>query len=123
MSLLDEAMESFTIIDKISVPDGYGGVIPTWKDGAGISAACVFNSSTEAQIAQAMGATGNYTITTRKNVNLQYHDVLRRERDKKIFRVTSDGDDNHTPASASLNMRNVTAEEWSLPNGQSASVT
>ena len=50
-------------------------------------------------------------------MNLQYHDVFRRNRDLKIFRVTSDGDDKHTPASATLNMRQVTAEEWSLPNG------
>ena len=49
-----------------------------------------------------------------KNVNLQYHDVVRRQRDGKIFRITSDGDDNHTPAAATLNMRQVTAEEWEL---------
>ena len=59
----------------------------------------------------------DYTITTGKAVNLQYHDVFRRVRDGKIFRVTSDGDDKHTPASAALNMRQVTAEEWELPHG------
>lgn len=121
MSLLDEAMEDFTFIDKTTAPDGYGGTITVWKDGATIKATAVLNTTGEAVIAAAMGATSNYTITTRKNTNLQYHDVLRRERDKKIFRITSDGDDNATPASASLNMRNTTAEEWSLPNGQSTS--
>lgn len=121
MSLLDEAMEDFTIIDKTTTPDGYGGTITVWKDGATIKATAVLNTTGEAVIAAAMGATSNYTITTRKNTNLQYHDVLRRERDKKIFRITSDGDDNATPASATLNMRNTTAEEWSLPNGQSTS--
>lgn len=117
MSLLDEAMETFTIVDKTTQPDGYGGTITVWVDGAEITAACVLNSSGEAMLAMAMGSTSNYTITTRKNVNLQYHDVLRRKRDGKIFRITSDGDDLATPGSASLNMRNVTAEEWSLPNG------
>lgn len=117
MSLLDEAMEDFTFIDKTTQPDGYGGTITVWTDGATIKAACVLNSSNEAVLAMAMGSTSNYTVTTRKNVNLQYHDVLRRERDKKIFRITSDGDDLATPGSAQLNMRNVTAEEWSLPNG------
>jgi SPP1 family predicted phage head-tail adaptor len=121
MSLLDSAMEDFVIIDKVTAPDGYGGVITTWKEGATIKAACVLNSSAEAQIAHAMTSTGLYTITTRKNANLQYHDVLKRKRDNKIFRVTSDGDDLATPASASLNMRNVSAEEWSLPDGQSTS--
>lgn len=117
MSLLDSAMENFTFLDKTTQSDGYGGVTTSWKDGATISAASVLNNSPEMQIAQSMGVTGNYTITTRKNVNLQYHDVLRRERDKKIFRITSDGDDLATPSTANLNMRNVTAEEWSLPNG------
>jgi hypothetical protein len=54
-------------------------------------------------------------LTTRKDINLQYHDVLRRVRDGKVFRVTSDGDDLYTPASASLDMRNVSAEEFVLP--------
>jgi hypothetical protein len=38
-----------------------------------------------------------------------------RNSDGKIFRITSDGDDNHTPKSATLDMRQVSAEEWSLP--------
>ena len=50
-----------------------------------------------------------------KNLTLEYHDVLRRVRDGKIFRVTSDGDDSYTPASATLDMRQVTCEEWKLP--------
>jgi hypothetical protein len=58
--------------------------------------------------------TGLYTITTAKNINLQFHDVFRRDEDQKVFRVTSDGDDKHTPDSAGLNMRQVSAEEWTL---------
>jgi hypothetical protein len=66
----------------------------------------------QARIAEAQGVKSLYTITTTKNVNLQFHDVFKRVSDNKIFRVTSDGDDNKTPASASLNMRQVTAEEF-----------
>jgi len=43
--------------------------------------------------------------------------VFRRAFDGKIFRVTSDGSDKYTPASATLNMRQVTAEEYELPDG------
>lgn len=117
MSLVDNAMEPFVIIDKTTVPDGYGGTITVWIDGAPIQAAAVLNTTGEAQIAGALGATSAYVITTRKNVNLQYHDVLRRVEDGKVFRVTSDGTDQKTPAGATLNMRNVTAEEWRIPNG------
>ena len=117
MSLLTEAMEDCTIMDRITRPDGYGGYTSEWVDGAPIKCAIVFDSSMQARQAEAQGVKALYTITTEKNVNLQYHQVIRRERDSKIFRVTSDGDDKHTPASAGLNMRQVTAEEWSLVDG------
>lgn len=116
MSLLDEAMEKFVFQDKTTVPDGYGGYVVQYTNGAPITAACVENQSSEMILAQAMGAKSIYTITTRKNINLQYHDVLKRVRDGKIFRITSDGDDKATPKSATLNMRNVTAEEFILPS-------
>lgn len=117
MSLLDEAMETCTILNKVTTADGYGGYITNWQEGAEIKAAIVVDNSIEARTAEKQGVTSLYTITTKKNLNLQYHDVIRRNRDSKIFRITSDGDDKHTPASAGLNMRQVTAEEWSLPNG------
>ena len=117
MSLLSEAMESCVLLDRRTTPDGYGGFYSRWVDGAAFSAAIVLDSSMQARIAAAQGVTGLYTVTTAKNVNLQYHDVFRRVRDGKIFRCTSDGDDKKTPASASLNMRQVSAEEWEVTDG------
>ncbi len=117
MSLISEAMERCTMLNKQVVMDGYGGYATVWSDGVAFDAAIVLDNSVEALTAQAQGVTGLYTVTTLKALNLQYHDVFRRERDGKIFRVTTDGDDLHTPASAHLNMRNVRAEEWELtPN-------
>lgn len=117
MSLLTEAMETCTMIDRTTAPDGYGGIITTWVDGATFQAAIVLDSSMQARTAAVQGVTSLYTVTTKKNLNLQFHDVFRRGSDGKVFRVTSDGDDKKTPASAALNMRQVSAEEWSLPNG------
>lgn len=114
MSLLSEAMVSCHYIDKTTAPDGYGGVETVWREGADFKAAIVLDSSMQARIAEKQGVTGLYTITTAKNINLQFHDVFRRDEDQKVFRVTSDGDDNHTPDSAGLNMRQVSAEEWTL---------
>jgi hypothetical protein len=54
-------------------------------------------------------------VTTPKAMNLQYHDVFRRVEDGKIFRVTSDGDDNATPSRSTFQVRQVTAEEYVLP--------
>ena len=115
MSLYFEAMEESQIMDKVSLPDGRGGTITKYVPGAAIMVAYSFDASTQARIAEAEGVNNRYTLSTRKNVNLQYHDVVKRLRDGKIFRVTSDGDDNRTPASATLDKRDVEAEEWEIP--------
>lgn len=114
MSLLSEAMTTCVILNKQTVADGYGGYDITWVDGAEFKAAIVLDSSMEARIGEKQGVTALYTVTTPKALNLQYHDVFRRVEDSKIFRVTSDGDDDKTPLSAGLDMRQVTAEEWKL---------
>ena len=114
MSLLIEAMTDCVILNKQTQSDGYGGYVTTWADGASFQAAIVLDTSMQARIGEKQGVTSLYTVTTEKALNLQYHDVFRRVEDGKIFRVTSDGDDKKTPASASLNMRQVSAEEFSL---------
>ena len=114
MSLLDDAMEACVFINKSKAPDGYGGYVDVYVDGVEFNAAITFDTSIEARAAEKQGVTNLYTVTTRKSMTLEYHDLFRRVSDGKVFRVTSDGDDKHTPASASLNMRQVTAEEITL---------
>ena len=116
MSLLSEAMETCVMLNKVKTDDGYGGYSTVWTEGANFDAAIVFDTSIQARQAEAAGVTSLYTVTTRKNMHLEYHDVFRRKSDGKIFRVTSDGDDKFTPNSASLDMRQVTAEEFTLPS-------
>lgn len=115
MSLLSDAMEKCTLFVKRIVSDGMGGYVTTWEEGAEFSAAIIFDTSLAARVAESQGVKSLYTVTTGKALTLEYHDAFRRESDGKVFRVTSDGDDKYTPASATLNMRQVTAEEWSLP--------
>lgn len=114
MSLVDEAMEKSYIIDKVTTPDGYGGVKTTYKKGAEILVAYSFNTSTEARIASMQGTNNRFTLLTRKSVILRFPDIVQRDRDGKYFRITSDGDDNRTPASAGLDLRAVEAEEWEI---------
>lgn len=115
MSLLNEAMTKCRYINRSVVPDGEGGTDTVWTDGAEFLAAFALQTAQETEVAKAQGVVGVYTVSTRKNINLQFRDVFRRLADGKIFRVTSDGDDRKTPASARLDMRSVSAEEWSLP--------
>lgn len=113
MSLLSQAMEDVVLMEKRRASDGEGGFLPAkWVDGASFKAAITFNSSMEARTAEKQGVTSRYTITAPINAKLEYHDVLKRLRDGKVFRVTSDGDDVQTPASASFQFLQVEAEEW-----------
>lgn len=114
MSLLEQAMEPCVLMDKRTVPDGYGGYRTEYVAGASFDAAIVFDTSIQARTAEKQGVTSLYTVTTTRSLTLEYHDVFKRVRDNKIFRVTSDGDDKYTPASATLDMRQVTAEEFKL---------
>lgn len=117
MSLLSDAMEKCIFLNKTKVPDGYGGSIDTYTDGVEFDAAIVFDTSIEARVGEKQGVTSLYTVTTSRGITLEYHDVFRRVRDSKVFRVTSDGDDKYTPASTTLDMRQVTAEEFILTGG------
>ena len=112
MSLLTQAMEDVVMLEKKRVPDGEGGFTTKWEDGVQFKAAINFDSSMEAHTEEKAGVTSLYTVTVPLNCKLEYHDVFRRLRDGKVFRVTSDGDDKIPPPSASFQFAQVTAEEW-----------
>lgn len=116
MSLLTDQMADCIMLEKRTTEDGYGGYVTEWVQGVQFKAAIPVDTSIEARTAERQGVTSLYTVTTSKALTLEYHDVFKRLRDGKIFRVTSDGDDKFTPNSSSLDMRVVTAEEWRLPN-------
>lgn len=113
MSLIDEFMQQCVMLEPVSVPDGEGGQIITWKDGDTFAAAVVNNSSAEAYRADQAGLTRTYTVTTDRDVVLKYHNVFRRVSDGMVFRVTSAGDDVKTPEVSDIRpFSQVTAEEW-----------
>ena len=112
MSLLTQAMEDVVMLETRRVPDGEGGFTTDLVDGVKFKAAINFDSSMEARTAEKAGVTSLYTVTVPLNCGLEYHDVFRRRRDGRVFRVTSDGDDKITPQSASCQFAQVTAEEY-----------
>ena len=118
MSWMWEAMlEEATIIDRSTVPDGRGGSKTAYTEGASIDAAFSYLDSDAMRIAEKDKTLSRYTITTRQNVDLQVNDIIRRESDQQLFLITSKGQDNKTPAISAMNMRQVSAREWELPNG------
>jgi hypothetical protein len=115
MSLLQDAMVDCILMNKSKNPDGAGGFVTEWTEGAMFKAAISSNTSTEAQIAEAQGLKRIYSVITNKNAMLEHNDVFKRILDGVTFRVKSDGEDVVSPRSSALNMSQVTAERWDLP--------
>lgn len=114
MSLLTDAFTECRFLNKTKRPDGEGGYVNSWTAGEHFHAAITFDSSIEARTAEKSGVTSLYTVTAKKGVQLDYHDVFERLSDHKTFRITSDGGDKQTPDSASFQVQQVTAEEWTV---------
>ena len=114
MSLLKEMEEEYIIIDKTTQDDGVGGYITVWKDGATIKGSLAVASENEVTVAGAAGEKVTHTMHLDKSYVLDYHTVLKRKSDNKIFRTTSKGAENYTPASSRLNLRKINLEEWEL---------
>lgn len=114
MSLIDHMMEEFIIMEKTRTPDGAGGFYVSWVDSVPIMAAVVRNNTMEARIAEKESVASVYTITTKRNVILDFHDVIKRSSDGAIFRVTSDSNDIVSPRVSTIDIRQVNAEKWEL---------
>ena len=114
MMLYDVMMEDFIIMDKVRESDGEGGFSTTWKEGATIKAVAVQNTTMEAKIAEKQGVTSTWKITTKKNVQLDYHDVIKCKRTGTIYRITSRGGTVVSPELSSIDISQVEAETWEL---------
>lgn len=112
MSLFDDALEPCFIMDKTTAKDGYGGVITTYVEGAEIEAAIVYGDTLQNLVAAVKEGKDSYTIITRRNVVLQFGDVIKRVSDNGMFTITSNGKDRATPPGAGLDMRAVKAVEF-----------
>ncbi len=112
--LVEEFKEDCTLLEKTRTPDGEGGWSTEWREGIRFRAAVVVDSTLQARVAEKAGMMSIYTVTTDRNQKLDFHDVFRRNRDGRVFRVTSDSSDRATPDVATFQFHQVSAEEWSL---------
>jgi hypothetical protein len=112
MSLIDAFKTPCVLMEKTRTSDGEGGWIPTWTEGPEFEAAIVLDSSTTARLAEVEGLTAVYTVTTDRNVKMDYQDALRRVSDGKTFRVTKVNDP--TPSPATFQFNQYQAEAWEL---------
>ena len=116
MNIVERNMTPCVMLDRTIVRDNYGAAVTTWTEGEKFTAAIAQNSSSQRETDGIHHASRAYTVTTRKETVLKYHDSFKRLSDSKIFRATSDS--NIPPVGASFDMRQVTAEEWAGGNDE-----
>lgn len=116
MTLIEAFNEPCILLERKRASDGEGGWKTDWVDGPEFDAAITLDTTMTARVAEKEGVTSLYTVTTSRNTSLVFHDAFRRVSDGKVFRVTSDPTDKHTPDVATVQFEQVSAEEWKLPS-------
>lgn len=110
---IKDNFEIFKIIEERIVPDGMGGFDTEWVDGADIMGYLSLQTSTEVRIAEQEGYTSIYVLTTEQTTPIDYRMVIRRQDDKKIFKLTSHPEKN--PKTSNISFWHTTAERFELP--------
>lgn len=114
--MYEDLFEECTLIDRRTVPDGMGGFVKEWVDGATFQAAVTKDDSLEARVAEKQGVTEVYTVTVNQGIDLDFHDVFRRSSDGLIYRITSNTKDMQSPPRATFKIATARAERWELPD-------
>lgn len=108
--MLSDYFEPFVMQDRVSQPDGFGGVAYSYKDGAPFEAGITTSSSVEAQVAVQSGMKTVYTIVHPIALILAQNDIVKRMKDGRVYRITSNSADMTTPATAQVQYAQAKAE-------------
>lgn len=115
VSLLDDFARTCVLMEKKRVPDGAGGYMVQWEEGAEFINYQALDTSMEARRAEKEGVTSLYSALVDKAVPIEYNDYFRDTTTGETYRVTSDPSDKESPKSASFSLKYFTAEKRALP--------
>ena len=114
--LIYELMEGYHLIDKVSNDDPYGGTVKGYRVGASFQAKVIKDSSTEAIVAEKQESTEFLTVVT-KGLQLDFHDIFRRDSDNEYFQCTGREKDSQAPARSTVPLAKATCKRWQVPAG------
>ena len=118
MSLLDDFGRSCCLMDKTRTPDGAGGYITTWAEGAEFVNYQALDTSMEARRAEKEGVTSVYSALVSQSVPIDYGDYYKDKETGTTYRVTSKPEERQAPRSAGTLIKTLkffTAERKELP--------
>lgn len=122
MSLLNDFARTCVLMERSRKPDGEGGYITTWQEGAEFMDYRALDTSMEARRAEQEGVTSVYSVLVRRDVPIEYGDFFRDKETGITYRVTSNPDEKQAPASAGPTIKKLkyfTAERRALPDAES----
>ena len=108
--MLDDFARPCVLLEKTRTPDGEGGYIVEWTDGAAFTNYQALDTSMEARRAEKEGVTSLYSALVNKNVPVEYNDYFRDTTTGETYRVTSNPEEKQAPKSASFALKYFTAE-------------
>lgn len=115
MSLLDDFARTCVLMEKKRVPDGAGGYIVEWTEGAEFVNYQALDTSMEARRAEKEGVTSLYSALVRSDFPIEYNDYFKDKTTGITYRVTSNPEEKVAPKSASFSLKYFTAERKELP--------
>ena len=115
MSLLNDFARPCVLMEKHREPDGAGGYVTTWTEGAAFSNYQALDTSMQARRAEKEGVTSVYSALVDKAVPIEYGDYFRDVETGTTYRVTSNPEEKQAPRSASFSLKYFTAERKELP--------
>lgn len=114
-SLLDDFARECVLIEKTRQPDGEGGYMTVYTEGASFKNYQAINQSMEARIAEKQGVTSIYSGMVDVDFPIEYNDLYRDKETGFIYRVTSNPDERKAPKSSGLNkLKYFTVEKTEL---------
>lgn len=115
MSYFFDAFDDYYIKNRSVLPDGEGGVITQWTNGAVVKASLDLGGSTEVRQAEAQNLKTVFTATFPMNTPVKYDDYIENVKTGAVYRITGNPHDNETPPSASFQSCYATAIRTELP--------
>ena len=114
MSLLDDFARICVLMEKQRVPDGAGGYMVQWTEGAEFTNYQALDTSMEARIAEKQGVTSLYSALVDSDFPIEYNDVVTATEPGQTYRVPSNPEEKVAPKSSTLPLKYFTAERWAL---------
>lgn len=114
MSLLTDFARPCVLMIKDPQPDGEGGYITVWTEGAEFLNYQALDTSMEARIAEKQGVHSVYSALVDQGFPIGYGDHYKDLQTGATYRVTSNPEDKQSPKSSGMHLKYFTSERVTL---------